>query len=121
MFGNADNSSIEINVDKGGNGMSKGTVSIDISEYKEILELAYKAAILKDALFGEAVLGYDGKSLTCGFNGDAGTVAKYLFPEEYAEKLAELVDEKRAKDIRDKHVELMNKKKKEEDSKEDGE
>lgn len=97
MFGNEDNSSsMEINVDKGGNG--KRTVSIGIDEYKEILELAYQAAILKDALFAEAALGYDGKSLICGFNGDAGTVAKYLFPEEYAEKLAELTDKKKEED-----------------------
>lgn len=96
MFGNEDSSSIEINVDKGGNGMPKGTVSIGISEYKEILGLAYKAAILKDALFAEAVLGYDGKSLICGLNGDAGTVAKYLFPEEYTNKLRELMDNQTA-------------------------
>ena len=96
MLGNDDNSNIETNVNKGGNGMPEGTVSIGVSEYKEVLELAYKAAILKDALFAEAVLGYDGKSLICGFNGDAGTVAKYLFPEEYANKLRELMDNKTA-------------------------
>lgn len=80
------------------------TVKIEAEKYTAILELAFKAVILKDALFAEAALGYDGKSLICGFNGDAGTVAKHLFPEEYAEKLAELTD-----------------KKKEEDNKEDGE
>lgn len=92
MFGNEDNSSLEINVNKGENGMSKGTVSIDISEYKELLELAYKAAVIKDVIFAEASLNFDGKSLICGVRGDAGTVAKYLFPDEYAEKLAELND-----------------------------
>ena len=96
MLGNDDNSNIAINVNKGGNGMSKGTVTIGVSEYKEILEIAYKAAILKDALFAEAVLGYDGKSLICGFNGDADTVAKYIFPEEYANKLRELMDNQTA-------------------------
>lgn len=121
MFGNEDNSSIEINVDKGGNEMSKGTVSIGISEYKEILELAYKVAILQDVLFANAELGYQGKSLFFMANTPMDTIVKCLFPDRYAEKLAELVDKKRAKDIRDKHVELMNKKKKEEDSKEDGE
>lgn len=95
MFGNEDNS-IKINVDKGCKGMAEGIVTIGVSEYKEVLELAYKAAILKDALFAEAVLGYDGKSLICGFNGDAGTAAKYLFPEEYANKLRELMDNKTA-------------------------
>ncbi len=93
MFGNEDNSNIEINVDKGGNGMPKGTVSIGISEYKEILGLAYKAAILKEAIFAQAAPSCDGKSLICGVYGDAGTVARYLFPEEYAEKLAELTKE----------------------------
>lgn len=93
MFGNEDNSSIEINVDKGGNGMAEGTVTIGVSEYKSILELAFKAAILKEVIFAQAAPSHDGKSLICGIYGDAGTVAKYLFPEEYAEKLAELTKE----------------------------
>ena len=93
MFGNEDNSSIEINVDKGDSGMSEGTVSIDVSEYKSILELAFKAAILKEAIFANATLNYDGKSLICLVGADATMVAKYLFPEEYAEKLAELTKE----------------------------
>lgn len=92
MFGNEDNS-IKINVNKGGNGTSKGTVSIGIDEYKEILELAFKAATLKEAIFAQAAPSCDGKSLICGVYGDAGTVARYLFPEEYAEKLAELTKE----------------------------
>nr|DAH96723.1 MAG TPA: hypothetical protein [Caudoviricetes sp.] len=92
MFGNEDNS-IKINVDKGRNGMPEGTVSINISEYKQILELAFKAAILKEAIFAQAMLSYDGKSLVCGVCGNSGTLAKYLFPEEYAEKLAELTKE----------------------------
>lgn len=93
MLGNDDNSNIKINVNKGGNGTSKGTVSIGIDEYKEILELAFKAATLKEAIFAQAAPSCDGKSLICGVYGDAGTVAKYLFPEEYAEKLAELTKE----------------------------
>lgn len=97
MFGNEDNS-IKINVDKGCNGMSEGTVTIGVSEYKEILELAYKAAIIKEAIFAQAALGYDRKTLICGVYGDTTTVAKYLFPEEYAKKLEELVDKKRAED-----------------------
>ena len=90
MLGNNDNSNIKINVNKGDNGMSEGTVSIGIDEYKEILELAFKAATLKEAIFAQAVPSFDGKSLIFGVYGDAGMVAKYLFPEEYAEKLAEL-------------------------------
>lgn len=69
------------------------TVKIGTEEYTAILELAFKAAILKDVLFAQASLSYDGKSLICGACGDAGTIAKYLFPEEYAEKLAELTKE----------------------------
>lgn len=90
MFGNEDNSNIEINVDKGGS--VKGTVSIDISEYKAILELAFKAAILKEAIFANAMLNYDGKSLVCFVGADANTVAKYLFPDEYAAKLEEVTN-----------------------------
>ena len=69
------------------------TVKIGSEAYTTILELAYKAVILKDVLFTQAVLSYDRKSLTCGFGCDVSTVAKYLFPEEYAEKLAELTKE----------------------------
>ena len=68
-------------------------VKIGAEEYTAILELAFKAAILKDVLFAQATLSYDGKSLICGVGGDASTVAEYLFPEEYAEKLAELTKE----------------------------
>lgn len=93
MFSKEDNSNIEINVGKGGNGMSEGTVSIRVSEYKELLELAFKAAVIKDVIFAEASLNFDGKSLICGVRGDAGTVAKYLFPEEYDKKLEELTKE----------------------------
>ena len=66
------------------------TVKIGAEEYTAILELAFKAAILKDVLFAKAALSYDGESLICGNCIDVGLVAKYLFPEEYAEKLAEL-------------------------------
>jgi len=102
MLGNDDNSNIEINVNKGGNG--KGTVSIDISEYKEILELAYKAAMLKEAILNAATLDFYGKRLYFGVDGEVATIFKCAFPSEYGSKLRELMD-----------------KKKEEDSKEDGE
>lgn len=92
MLGNDDNSNIEINVNKGGNVMSDGTVSISVSEYKELLELAFKEAVIKDVMLANASLNYDGKSLIFGVGSDAGTVAKYLFPEEYAEKLEELTN-----------------------------
>lgn len=69
------------------------TVKIGAEAYTAILELAYKAAILKDVLFAKAELSYDGESLICGSCYDVSTVVKYLFPEEYAEKLAELTKE----------------------------
>ena len=69
------------------------TVKIGAEEYTAILELAFKAAILKDVLFSKAALSYDRESLICGNCIDVGMVAKYLFPEEYAEKLAELTKE----------------------------
>ncbi len=89
MFGNEDNST-KINVDKGCNGMSEGTVTISFSECKEILELAYKAAILLDVLFENAELGYHGKLLLFMANTPMDTIVKCLFPNRYAEKLAEL-------------------------------
>lgn len=69
------------------------TVKIGTEEYTVILELAFKAAILKDVLFAKAALSYDGESLICGNCIDVGMVAKYLFPKEYAEKLAKLTKE----------------------------
>lgn len=118
MLGNDDNSSIEINVNKWGNGMSEGTVTIDISEYKQILELAYKAAMLKEAVLNCTTLDFYGKDLYFGGgNGDVASIFKYAFPEDYESKLRELMDEKREKDEKDRLVELMNKKKAE-DSKE---
>lgn len=94
MFGNEDNSSIEINVDKGGNGMPKGTVTIDVSDYKKILELAYKAAMLKEAVLDCATLDFYGKELYFGGGNEVATIFKYAFPSEYADKLRELMDEK---------------------------
>lgn len=76
------------------------TVKIGAEEYTAILELAFKAAILKDVLFAKAALSYDRESLICGNCIDVGMVAKYLFPEEYAEKLAELTKEEGADDER---------------------
>jgi predicted transcriptional regulator len=68
----------------------ENTVTISTDDYTAILELAYKAAILQDVLFANAALGYKEKSLVFGANTDLDTVAKYLFPDRYAEKIAEL-------------------------------
>ena len=100
MLGNDDNSSIEINVNKGGNGMSEGTVSIDISEYKEILELAYKAAMLKEAVLNTATLDFLGQELYFGGVSEVATIFKYAFPSEYERKLCELRDKEKAEGIR---------------------
>lgn len=111
MLGNDDNSNIEINVNKGGNGMSEGTVTIGISEYKKILELAYKAAMLKDAVLNAATLCYYGGDIYFNGGNEVATVFKYAFPDEYESKLRELMDKRMAKDEKDRLVELMNKKK----------
>ena len=99
MLGNDDNSNIEINVNKGGNGMSEGTISIDISEYKEILELAYKAAMLKEVVLSSAKLDiFYGNELCFGGGNEVATIFKYAFPEDYESKLRELKDKKKAED-----------------------
>lgn len=68
----------------------ENTVTIGTDDYAAILGLAFKAAILEDVLFANAALGYREKSLIFAANTDMDTMAKYLFPERYAEKVAEL-------------------------------
>nr|DAL45608.1 MAG TPA_asm: hypothetical protein [Caudoviricetes sp.] len=97
MLGNDDNSNIEINVNKGGNGMSDGTVTIARSEYKSILELAYKAAMLKEAMFNAATDFY-GNDIYFGSQAEVATILKYAFPKDYESKLRELMDKKKADD-----------------------
>ena len=46
--------------------MSENTVEISKNEYKKILELAYKAAMLKQALLDGATLAIYGKGLYFG-------------------------------------------------------
>ena len=95
MFGNDDYSSnVEINVDRG-NGMQGGTVTIGRSEYKQILELAYKAAMLKEAVLNCAILDLYGNELFFGGgNSEVATIFKYAFPKEYENRLRELMDKK---------------------------
>ena len=98
MVSNED-SSININVDKGCSGMSEGTISIDISEYKAILELAYKAAMLKEVVLSSAKLDiFYGNELCFGGGNEVATIFKYAFPEDYESKLRELKDKKKAED-----------------------
>lgn len=97
MLGNDDNS-IKINVNSGDKGMGKGTVTIEISEYKKILELSYKAAMLKDVMFNNSLLDYSGKELYFGAGccNDADKILKYAFPNEYAARVRALKHEKEA-------------------------
>lgn len=73
-------------------------VSISEEEYKAILELAYKAAMVKEAVLNTASLDYYGKELYFGGKNDVVTIFKYAFPKDYQSKLRELQDEKNAKD-----------------------
>lgn len=102
MLGNDDNGSIEINVNEGGNGMPEGTVTIGISEYRQILELAYKAAMLKEAILNAAMLSsYSNELFFGGGNNELGTIFKYAFPEDCESRLRELMDKKKAEDSKE--------------------
>lgn len=91
MLGNDDNS-IKINVNKGGYGMSEGTVTIGISEYKALLEARYDLSVVKDVLFSKAKVVYmeNGRLTFCVVGNDIDVVMNYLFKDECAERLAEL-------------------------------
>ena len=69
-------------------------VEISKDEYKQILELAYKAAMLKEALLNSATLDFLGKGIYFGGGNEVDTILKYAFPSEYAGKLRELMDNK---------------------------
>lgn len=70
--------------------MNENTVVISKDEYKEILELAYKAAMLKEAVLNGATLDYYGKELYFGSASDVATIFKYAFKNEYESRLREL-------------------------------
>ena len=78
--------------------MNENTVEINVYEYKEILELAYKAEMLKEALMNAATLDFLGKELYFGGGSEVATIFKYAFPSEYASKLRELMDKEKAED-----------------------
>lgn len=79
--------------------MSENTVEISKNEYKKILELAYKAAMLKEAVLSTAMLDtFYGNELCFGCGIEVATIFKYAFPEDYERKLRELQDKKKAKD-----------------------
>lgn len=78
--------------------MNENTVEISKDEYKQILELAYKAAMLKEAILNAATLGLFGDDLCFGGGIEVATIFKYAFPSEYESKLRELMDKKKAED-----------------------
>lgn len=108
MLGNDDNSSIEINVNKGGNETSKGTVSIDISEYKALLKAKFDLEMVKDVLLNRAETDWSGNYLlwNCA---TTGIVFRYVMGDAYDKKLEEL------KELNNKKLEELS------NNKEDGE
>lgn len=81
--------------------MRENTVEISKNEYKKILELAYKAAMLKEAVLSGAMLDFNGRELFFGGGSEVATIFKYCFPSEYASKIRELVDKKKAEDSKE--------------------
>ena len=78
--------------------MDEKTVEISVREYKEVLELAYKAAMLKEAVLNTATLDFLGQELYFGGVSEVATIFKYAFPSEYERKLCELRDKKKHED-----------------------
>lgn len=78
--------------------MNESMVSISKDEYKSILELAYKAAMLKEAVLNSATLDFYGKELYFGSGHEVATIFKYAFPKDYESKLRELTDKKKSED-----------------------
>lgn len=81
--------------------MNSNTVEISKNEYKKVLELAYKAAMLKEALLNGAMLDFCGGGLFIGGASEIATIFKYAFPEDYERKLRELQDKKKAEDSKE--------------------
>lgn len=82
--------------------MRENTVEISKNEYKKILELAYKAAMLKEAVLSTARLDtFYGDELYFGGGIEVATIFKYAFPEDYERKLRELQDKKKAEDSKE--------------------
>lgn len=103
MLGNDDNSSIKINVNKGGNVTSKGTISIDISEYKALLEAKFNLEMVKDVLLNRAKNDWTGKYLVwC--DATTSAVLRHIMGDAYDKKFEEL------KELEEKKLEeLLNK------------
>lgn len=91
MLGNDDNSNIEINVNKGGNGTSKGTVLIDISEYKALLKAKFDMEMVKDVLINRAGIDWTRKYLTWS-DETTSAVLRHIMGDAYDKKLEELIN-----------------------------
>lgn len=81
--------------------MNENTVEIGKDEYKKILELAYKAAMLKEALLNNMRLDFFGKELCVGGGNEVATIFKYAFPKEYEDRLRELVNKMKEEDSKE--------------------
>lgn len=79
--------------------MNENTIEISKDEYKSILELAYKAALLKEAVLDSATLDFSGKDLYIGAGSEVATLFRYCFPFEFARKLRELKREEDEKEV----------------------
>lgn len=81
--------------------MRENTVEISKNKYKKILEIACKAAMLKQALLDGATLAIYGKELYFGGGDEVATIIKYAFPEDYERKLRELQGKNKAEDSKE--------------------
>ena len=73
--------------------MNENMVLISKDEYKSILELAYKAAMLKEAVLNCASFDRYGNELYFGGCREVSTILKYAFPSEYENTVRKLKDE----------------------------
>ena len=78
--------------------MNENMVSISKEEYKAVLELAYKAAMLKEAVLNSATLDYYKRELYFGGGSEVVTIFKYAFPKDYESRLRELLDKEKAEE-----------------------
>lgn len=102
MLGNDDNSNIEINVNKGGYETSKGTVSIDIREYRVLLKSKFNLEMVKDVLLNRAKTDWTGNYLTWN-DATTSAVLRHIMRDAYDNKLEEL------KELEERKLEELNK------------
>ena len=82
--------------------MNANTVEISKNEYKKILELAYKASMLKEAVLNSAKLDIFRADSLCFCDGiEVAAIFKYAFHEDYERKLRELQDKKKAENSKE--------------------